>query len=175
LIFYIRIPIFLLSAYVSIINLRSLWRKVKISYKEEIFERLEMTNFSTINEIEGWLAGPKRNEVIARRKPSYRNFAIQLQEPLNIIAAAEETESIDELFDLEVEADAVDVSKSKTLRVVRRRMAIASRDIGLPRAPRQPEISRTSEYSDLFQPMMDEISQDKFFPKDEDKTGIWQI
>ena len=87
-----------------------------MGYKEEIFDRLEQTGISTIGEIKGWLAGPKKNP------ESYQNFAVQLQEPFAIREQAEKTKNIKKLESLKNDSIGTSVSETKTVKLIQNRI-----------------------------------------------------
>ena len=97
-----------------------------MGYKEEIFERLEQTNFRTVSEISSWLAGPKSFGGKKSKAFSYNNFAVQLQEPFAIRELASKSEDFDELRDLK---NRLDIDDSKTKRIIENRMSTLSQEL----------------------------------------------
>ncbi len=124
---------------------------------EDLFAREEI-KWHTYDDILDYLSDDGK-----RRKASYKNVATILAEPTSVKERAEDTLIVEDLLELEQEADNLEPTNARreTLRIVRDRLKEASRAIDLPRLPRQPEIKRVTEYSDLFAPMIEEIATEE--------------
>lgn len=93
-----------------------------MSYKEELFSRIEIAGLSTKNEIRDWLAGD-------RNKLSYENIAVQLQEPFALREEAEKETDYDKLRELRKQAQKMSVSDTKTIRIIDERMSTVSKEL----------------------------------------------
>lgn len=93
-----------------------------MGYKEEIFQRLEMTGLRDKKEIADWLAGPKRSA------SSYSNFAIQLQEPFAIREEIEKSKDFRELARLKNDAIGTEINETVTIKMIDERIKVVRRE-----------------------------------------------
>lgn len=145
-------------------------------YMEEIFERkeIELNELRDYDKILPWLLQDKEGRPVRKQTRGIRDLAKNLAEPFGVIERAEKTLIIEDLLDLEVEADKVEIGRRKALRVVREQLKNSARALDLPRLPRQPDIARIGEWSSLFAPMIEEIALEKF-DKSVTSTGEWDV
>ena len=82
-----------------------------MGYKEEIFSRLELTNFKTRSEVQDWLSG--QGTAHEKKRSGYRNAAVQFQEPFTIREELEKTDDFDALRTLRNQAQTVEISNAR--------------------------------------------------------------
>lgn len=106
-----------------------------MSYKEELFSRVELAGLSTKNEIRDWLAGD-------RKKSSYENIATQLQEPFALREEAEREDDYDKLRELKKQAQKMEVKDDKTIKLIDERMGVILKELEEIQKQREEEKSK---------------------------------
>jgi hypothetical protein len=93
-----------------------------MGYKEELFSRIELAGLTTKSEIQSWLAGPNRN------LNSYRNIAVQLQEPIAIRLATERSNDLNEVERLYQDSLSMEVEDRKTVNITKNKFEKLQRE-----------------------------------------------
>jgi len=118
-------------------------------YKEEIFERLELTNFTSKSEIQDWLSGKGTKH--EKKRSGYSNFATQLQEPFAIRDAVEITDDFDELKKLKKEAQSMAIIDNKTENIIQDKMDLISKELTKITEERKEErLAKEAEERDII-------------------------
>jgi hypothetical protein len=103
-----------------------------LSYKEELFQRIEVRGLTTKNEIRDWLAGN-------RKKSSYENIAIQLQEPFAIRELAAKEDDYEKLRDLRKQSTQMEVKDKTTTTLIDKKMKDIAKELKRLSAEREAQ------------------------------------